>query len=145
MLPKNNISNTPKKYEGFKNTIIPYDKSQERKARNSFRRDYEYLFQVPDLRLVFNEDGDGYGLGDNTKSLERIPDANAITEENIFNKLILEEVFKKLTPRQRDIIELKSDGYSYKEIAEELGIKEQTARVAVMRIRKKMSTFKPKT
>jgi RNA polymerase sigma factor (sigma-70 family) len=52
-----------------------------------------------------------------------------------------EQIMAKLTPRQREIISLRAEDYSYKDIGKELGIKEQSARVAVMRLRKRVSTF----
>ena len=67
--------------------------------------------------------------------------------KNKINKDFSEEtnqLLSKLTPRQREIIQLRADGYSYKEIAETLGIKEQSVANEIQRLKKRMSSFNPR-
>ena len=50
----------------------------------------------------------------------------------------LEEVLDILSPRQREIIELRAENYSYKEIAEKLEISVETVRHQIYLLRKKL-------
>jgi DNA-directed RNA polymerase specialized sigma24 family protein len=56
----------------------------------------------------------------------------------------IEQIMEKLTPRQQQIIKLRAEGYSYKDIGKELGMKEQSIKNEIQRIRKRMSTFASK-
>ena len=55
----------------------------------------------------------------------------------------IEELLNKLSPRQRQIIKLRADGYSYKEIGEKLGIKEHSVDNEIQRLRRRVRGFAP--
>ena len=56
----------------------------------------------------------------------------------------IQQIMEKLTPRQQKIIQLRADGYSYKDIAKELGISDRTVEVQLRRARIKCKGFIPK-
>jgi len=118
--------------EGWKVTVLkPQGKQDEQFIRDKFRDDFPGLFETPDKNIVaMGGDYDGF-TGDwvNNEDGENM-------EEAIYEMMNIEEMLSELTPRQREIAELRLEGYSYKEIGEKLGISPRTVQEHIQSIRR---------
>jgi len=97
---------------------IPYDKKHEEKAKKEYWRS-THRAQYPKGSPISLEklQEEGFEVGDN---------GQCVRETN--NKMNVELILDRLSSRQRQVVELRMDDYSFREIAEKLGIKEQSAR-----------------
>lgn len=101
----------------FKTIIIPYDKKAEEKQRESFWKSQHQYHTNRGVVSLDELKEQGIEISDNGESIKEIED-----------RVDVELVMKRLTPRQREVIQLRMDGYTYKEIAEKMGISEQGAK-----------------
>ena len=117
--------------EGWKVTVLkPQSKASERFIKDKFRDDFPGLFETPDKELVaMGGDYDGF-TGDWTNNADEED-----LEEAIYEVINTEELLEELTPRQRQVAELRLQGFNDQEIAGNLNITDRAVRRIFQRIK----------
>ena len=98
----------------FKKIVLPYDKNEAEMQRELFWKE-QNKYKYPNRGVV---------------SLDRIKECGDDGKfvDDLNDKIDTDLMLNKLTPRQREVIQLRMDGYTYKEIAKELGISVNTVK-----------------
>lgn len=105
----------------FKKTILPYDEKEAEKQRERFWKD-QNQYNYPKRGVLPIQEQD---LSDREAFREAI--------DGEVDKYYL---LKKLTPRQREMVELKVAGFNQKEIAEKMGLSYRTIKSEFALLRK---------
>jgi len=116
----------------FKKIILPYDAiDAENKRKEFWRQEHRGQYTTKDMLSLEELKEKEFEVGDNGEFVNELND-----------KIDTDLILDKLTPRQREVIELRMDGYSYKEIAKELGISEQGAKDHHMKANRRLSEIR---
>lgn len=106
---------------------LPYDTNHEKQNREKFWKEQNRHTSNRGVISLDELKEKGIEISDNGAAIQEIED-----------RVDFELALNKLTPRQREVIQMRTDGYSYKEIAEKLGISEQIAKNYHQRAKKRL-------
>jgi len=119
--------------EGWKVTVLkPQGKQDEQFIMDKFRDDFWEMFVKPDKNIIAKG---GEINGDGESALENIGDGEDM-EEAVYSDMAVEIYLSELTPRERNLAELRLEGYSNQEIAERTNTTENAIKQVFKRMKR---------